>query len=759
MGTLRNKATGDTYEVSDSEAVAAARENPDLEIVGSIRVSATDAVREGGTVAADSWKGAAGTGETEGYWHEKHEEAEHDNAASTLKALGGGFVDTATLGLVSPWEEDRKHHEIASGIGTGLGIAGTMLVPGGGAATAGRLGIAGKIAARTPLGAVTRLGARAGSLATRGGTGLARAGVAGVIEGGVQGVGQTVSDVAHMDDLSLENIGASLGSNVFYGGLAGGAAGLAARGIERGLSRAKTALNDIAAKPRLGALGDDTADLANLDKKGLRAAEKAELEAIETGRVAKRAEVADEIKAFRKELKDQKVWLATKGLDDAELKAAGIGKRTLDADRAMDKLLRDPKALAEDPRAALKQLRVQEAALDELVNTHGTRLRETVFAADTSGTRVKALDNAAIALEKNRSLQAKLGELASKPASPRLQAIADATEALNAPKPQPASNMLGDLAAGHVLGGLAGLPGLGTAVAVGRVAVPLVKKLVAGSAENAARSAKAVGAFLDVARKAERSAPVVASKVLGSVRYSQAQEEKRAAKAKGRKAKAPTLPEAFRARADEIRKSVEPTPDGNVQMRMDVRQQIASRLSPIRAANPIMADRLEAIAAKRIEFLASKLPRKPDLPGMSLGPDTWQPSDMEMRAFARYVAAAEDPHGVVERLADGSVTPEDAETMKTVYPEMYADIQRQIMMQLGELRAKLPYNRRLALSIFSGVPVDPALDPRVLAALQGTYAQEPGTEGGIQAPRAEPAFGSISKPQGTPSERRQAGEL
>jgi hypothetical protein len=756
MGTLRNKSTGDTYEVSDAEAVAAARENPELEVVGSIRVSPTDAVREGKSVAADTWKNAAGTKETEGHWHEKHEEAEHDNALSTLKAGAGGFVDTATLGLVSPWEEDRKHHEIASGIGTGIGIAGTLLVPGAGAANAGRLGIAGRIAAHTPLGAVTKLGARAGSLATRGGTGLVRSGVAGVIEGGVQGVGQTFSDVAHMDDLSLEKIGASLRSNVFYGGVAGGAAGLAARGIERGLSRAKTALDDIAARPRLGTLGDDTADLASLDKKGLRAAEKAEHEAIETGRVAKRSEIADEVKAFRSEMKEQKLWLATKDADVKAIKEVReIGKVAYEADRAIDRMLRNPKALAQRPQRVLDGLQQQEDALERLV-AQGDNLRP-IFAADNSGTRAAALDYASVALGKNRALQAKLGEVVSKPASNRLTAIADAMDALAMPKPQPGvGSMLGDVAAGHMLGAVAGVPGLGAAVAAGRVVVPLVRKLVAGSAENAARSAKAVGAFLDVARKVERSAPVVASQVLGSVRYSQAQEEKRVAKTKGKKGSAPVLADAYRARASEIRNTVEPTPDGKVQMRMDVRRQIAARLSPVRAANPVLADRLETLAAKRIEFLASKLPRKPDLPGMSIGPDTWQPSDMEMRGFARYVAAAEDPHGVVERLADGSVTPEDAETMREVYPEMYGDIQRQIMMQLGELRSKLPYARRLALSIFSGVPVDPALDPRVLAALQGTFANEPGTEGGIQAPRAQPAFGSVTKPEPTAAQQRGA---
>jgi hypothetical protein len=92
-----------------------------------------------------------------------------------------------------------------------------------------------------------------------------------------------------------------------------------------------------------------------------------------------------------------------------------------------------------------------------------------------------------------------------------------------------------------------------------------------------------------------------------------------------------------------------------------------------------------------------------------------------MRTFARYAAAAEDPDSIVDRLAAGSITPEDAEVMREVYPEKYAQITAHIAAHLPELRASLPYQRRLALSIFSGVPVDPAMHPEVLSVLQAQF--------------------------------------
>ena len=168
---------------------------------------------------------------------------------------------------------------------------------------------------------------------------------------------------------------------------------------------------------------------------------------------------------------------------------------------------------------------------------------------------------------------------------------------------------------------------------------------------------------------------------------------------------------------------------------------------------PILADRMETTTARRIGFLASKLPRRPGL-GMQIGPDTWRPSDFEIRKFARYAASVEDPQSVVERAANGSITPEDAEALREVYPEMFAEARNDILARLPELQKNLPYQKRLALSIFFGVPVDPAMTPQVLGLLQGNFAEEPGTDGGMQPPTAAPQFGSVSKPEPTAAQER-----
>jgi hypothetical protein len=297
------------------------------------------------------------------------------------------------------------------------------------------------------------------------------------------------------------------------------------------------------------------------------------------------------------------------------------------------------------------------------------------------------------------------------------------------------------------------IPGL--APLLGAKAASTITDLVFGrigktSAEVAARTAKAVDSFLTATGKAAKVAPVLATKVLSSVRY--AEQSKAAADENKPRMKTP-LATAYVARAAELRSQTQFGPTGAPVMRPEARMKMATALDPIRAVSPIFADRLETLAARRVEFLASKLPRRPDLPGMQFNHDDWHPSDMEMRAFARYAAAVEDPGGVEERLAGGKVTPEDAEVMRSVYPERYADLVRQIVEQAST--KKLPYNKRLSLSMFADTALDASLDPHILSALQATYTAEPGTGGGVEPPKAQPQFGSVKNQETTASQQRQ----
>lgn len=424
----------------------------------------------------------------------------------------------------------------------------------------------------------------------------------------------------------------------------------------------------------------------------------------------------------------------------------------IEGDKYLDRVLRNPKALAENPRLAKSALQQQEHAL-ELIQSKADEL--AVFhAMDKTGRRAAAMEAIPSTLERNRALQQRIDALIAAPASERLNAIADATASIGERSKltlkQKAGAALAFGATTAAVSGIGGdVPGVNyiapiLGAAAGSAAAAKLGGVMHGArAASIARSAKAVDTFLAGTRAVRRAAVPVASRVLAEVRFAPPVPER-----SGSPRKAPaTLADHFEARAAELGRATMPTPTGP-RVRPEVRRQIGARLAPIAVVAPHVADRLESAAVRRVEFLAARLPR-----ARQLGTTTLRPSEMEIRAFARLVAAAEGPDAIEERLADGTVTPEDREVMQALYPDRMAALVRDIVTRLPDL-AKLPYQRRLALALFTGAPVEASLEPRILAALQGIYAREPGTEGGTQAPRPQPAFGSVKAPEATPAERR-----
>lgn len=709
-----------------------------------------------------------------------------ESAADTATFGGYGLLSDAVLGddYTTARRERQEVNPYADLAGTAVGV----LAPGG---LAKLPGVAGKVAKSTPMAMAERLGTKISrSGAEKGLAGqLSRTAAGFGVEGGLVGVGETVQELAISEDpVTLERAASSLGSNLLYGGAIGGGVGLAGKSLSKALEKGQKMLKEGA--ERGAKIGDD---LADLDKAGLRELQReakfklGEEVAAETRAINETSEAFRLVSgADRKVLTDGRKWL----------------RRHLD----------DPKGLAEKPDSVAKSLRKEEEILrktiadqdatlarlakrdDELINRLTSNIEdfsddlklkgeEAALYGDLFGRKTTrkgvSLDKAQIEefravlqsgaakkmqreaieklpaqLEQNLQLQRRIDSIKHGTA-PRLAEIQGALD--NVGKVRPAS-ALEQVAQGSVFGAVTSLASpLGVAAPIigakisQKVTDLLFGRIAKVSSDASMRSAKALEAFMDTSKKAARSAPPLASKTLTSVAFGSSPST-----ISNQLAKKPRqgLAGAYKERERELRELTRRDETGEYRMQRSAREQMAERLKPVRAVDPVLADRIETIAARRVEFLASKLPKRPDIPVMQVGPDNWRPSDMAMRQFARFVAAVEDPGSVEERLADGSVTPEDAEAIRTVYPEMFADIKARIIASLPDLRESLPYHRRLALSIFSGVPVDPAMDPKILAVLQGNFAEEVGSEGGTVAPRAQAQFGSITKPNPTAAQER-----
>lgn len=650
-----------------------------------------------------------------------------------LRTVTGGLSDVGAraLGVEQDVADIGEAHPTASLAGETLGY----FTPGAGGAISG-------------LGSrLAKAGEGAGAFAQ-----IGRAGAAGAAEGGLIGLQQGISELALSDDpLTTERAASALSSNVLLGAGLGGGAGALGKSVELGLARGKRALERATA---LGNKADGIApDLAQLDRKGLRAAEKTELEAIEAGRVPQRAQLADDIGAHRQQMASDKLLLATKDATDSEIRS--LAARSAKADKALRNLLDNPIEMAKKPHLALSALQRQQSALEGII-AKADDLRAT-FAADATKARAAALDAVPAALERNKVLQQRIADLTAAPTSARLAQITEATDLLTSggAKESTVQKMLGGTLFGIGAGAVAGsdIPGaqyvapLAGAGLAGIVSRRMSGKFGAALKGAESRTASALGKLIDVTRKVTPAAPILATKVLSKLRYSDAPDDEAPPK-RGAK-----LADVYKKRTDEIAQHVTTGPDGKPAVRPATRQKIAAQLAPLALTSPTLADRVETIMARKLSYLAAMMPRRPDLPGMALGPDRWRASDMEMRTWARRAIAAEDPMGVLERAAAGTVTPEDAETMREVYPEILADFKRRVAEAAPTLSKSLPFARRLSLTILTGVPLDPALDPRIQRVLQGMHESESGE--GMAAPTAKPNFGSVrSQEKATPAQSR-----
>lgn len=694
-----------------------------------------------------------------------HEKVRRDNPGSTL--IGG-----AAGAILDPFSAGKA----AAGIGER--VAGRLLGEGGGAARQ-----------------------------------IARSGIASGTEGVLSGAGSALSQVSLSDKpVDLERIASTFSSNMMFGGGIGGAAGSLGKAADIGLRKAKTRLDLI--RDGMTASGDVAEDLVGKSKPQLDDLYKAEQTRLADGQTVRKASVVDDATTYRQQVRESNPFLVVEGSELANstkqiekalkrpetlaerpqllagaLEEQGTALKKAIASREKTALRLDElnRKIAKDVTSQIANMAPDAAGVQltgDAMRRYGhftdTRVSRKIKSLDVSRddaarfvdalnngevrtSEQRALDGLDGLLESNEALRAKIREV-SQPAdrltSDRLSQIGKARESVEAAANRPRS-WVEDIAQssifGHVAGALSGVPVLGPLVGakLARGATDLVfGRLGNATAEAAGRASKAIDAFLSVAPKVAKPVPVLASKVLARVRYAEQTDEDRNDTAGAPSARSADLPTLFKKRSAEIRSQTEYGPDGKAVMRPEARQRLAARLAPFAAHDPLTADKLETIAARRLEFLANKLPRRPSIGGIPMGPDKWQPSDLEMRAFARYAAAVEDPSGIVERLASGQVNPEDSEVIRAVYPEIFAEVQARIIEKLPTLTRSLPYSRRISLSIFSGVPVDPAMRPQIRDVLQGQFEEEPGTEGGTQAPKAAPQFGSVSKPNPTPSQER-----
>lgn len=173
---------------------------------------------------------------------------------------------------------------------------------------------------------------------------------------------------------------------------------------------------------------------------------------------------------------------------------------------------------------------------------------------------------------------------------------------------------------------------------------------------------------------------------------------------------------------------------------------------------PQISTALQAQYARGIQFLATKVQQDP-LANYSLAHSMspWEPSDFQLASWNRYVNAVQNPISILDAIAKQTVTPEQVETARAVYPDMYARLQRQTMDAIIDRGNTIPYTSRVNIGTVLGIPGDATIRPEFIQAMQQKFAKESGgaTQQQNAANPATPAKVHATSPSsvaGQPSE-------
>lgn len=138
---------------------------------------------------------------------------------------------------------------------------------------------------------------------------------------------------------------------------------------------------------------------------------------------------------------------------------------------------------------------------------------------------------------------------------------------------------------------------------------------------------------------------------------------------------------------------------------------------------------LSAATVRIMQHLASLVPK--ETPLAALSPDR-KPSAVEKARYTSALEIAQDPFSVMGKMKKGTLTQQNIDDLRVMYPKVHGAMASKLMEQAIEAQAKkkiIPYHIRLSMSKFLGMPFDPSLQPgNLLGAQTASSAQSPRQE-------------------------------
>lgn len=160
-----------------------------------------------------------------------------------------------------------------------------------------------------------------------------------------------------------------------------------------------------------------------------------------------------------------------------------------------------------------------------------------------------------------------------------------------------------------------------------------------------------------------------------------------------------------------------------------VRTRTQQAMGDIPTQAPMLAGKVVTNATRAAQFLATKI-TTPLQNAQSFTPRASAPvpSDVEIAKFARYYNTVANPMSALRDLETGTLTSEQAETLKAVYPHLYNRIRLHVIEQLGKADAagtQLPYHAKVQLDLLLDLKGagEPTSAPEFMGRFQDMAAQ------------------------------------
>lgn len=155
------------------------------------------------------------------------------------------------------------------------------------------------------------------------------------------------------------------------------------------------------------------------------------------------------------------------------------------------------------------------------------------------------------------------------------------------------------------------------------------------------------------------------------------------------------------------------------------RRAMKGQTEAVRTEYPALADAMESQTQRIGDFLAKKagqisVKTRPGDPFGQLRKPRHDPG--KAAKLAKYIDAAQNPQHVLDRIGKGQIRREDIETLREVYPRLYARLVEQVMVQIGDVKKLPSYDARVRLSHLLNTPADPTMRPEYIQLMQQTAA-------------------------------------